>query len=145
MKQTVKDILQEKGSDVLTVSPTETVFNALEKMAEINVGAVVVLDNHGTVVGIMSERDYARKIVLKGISSLDTPVGNIMSKTVEFTHPNNSIEECMALMTESRYRHLPVIDGGELVGMISIGDLVKATIEEKEFMINQLRNYIKSG
>ena len=145
MKQTVKDILQEKGSDVLTVPPTETVFNALEKMAELNVGAVVVIDDHGTVVGIMSERDYARKIVLKGISSLDTPVGNIMSKTVEFTHPHNSIEECMALMTESRYRHLPVIDGGELVGMISIGDLVKATIEEKEFMINQLRNYIKSG
>ena len=145
MKQFVKDILQEKGSDVLTVAETDTVLIALEKMAEADVGSVVVIDENKTVIGLLSERDYARKIRLKGISSTETPVNMIMSENIMFTSPSDSIEECMAMMTESRHRHLPVLENDKLVGIISIGDLVKATIEEKEFLINQLTRYIKSG
>ncbi len=144
MKLYVKDILQEKGTDVLTVGKTDTVLSALEKMAEADVGSVVVMDGE-TVIGLLSERDYARKVRLKGIASPDTPVLRIMSENVMFTSPSDTIEECMAMMTEARHRHLPVLEDGKLVGIISIGDLVKATIEEKEFMINQLTRYIKSG
>ncbi len=145
MKKIVKEILQEKGADVHTIDKNDTVYAALAKMAATNVGALVVTDEHGTVVGILSERDYARKIVLKGMSSLETPIHAIMEKTVYFTAPGNSVEECMALVTETRHRHLPVLENGKLIGIVSIGDLVKATIEEKEFLINQLTNYIKSG
>ncbi|WP_029914657.1 CBS domain-containing protein [Pelobacter seleniigenes] len=141
----VKDILQEKGTEVHTVEQHESVYTALKKLAEKNIGALVVTDEHGTVVGLMSERDYARKIILKGMSSLDTPVNAIMEKTMYFIQPENTVEECMALVTEIRHRHLPVLKDGELLGLVSIGDLVKATIEEKEFLINQLTNYIKSG
>ena len=141
----VKDILQEKGTEVHTVEQHESVYTALKKLAEKNIGALVVTDEHGTVVGLMSERDYARKIILKGMSSLDTPVNAIMEKTLYFIQPENTVEECMALVTEIRHRHLPVLKDGELLGLVSIGDLVKATIEEKEFLINQLTNYIKSG
>ncbi len=145
MKLYVKDILQEKGTDVLTVGENDTVLSALEKMAEVDVGSVVVIDQGGTVVGLLSERDYARKVRLKGISSPETPVHKIMSKNIMFTSPTDTIEECMAMMTESRHRHLPVLEDDKLIGIISIGDLVKATIEEKEFMIKQLTRYIKSG
>ncbi len=145
MKLYVKDILQEKGTDVLTVGENDTVLSALEKMAEVDVGSVVVIDQGGTVVGLLSERDYARKVRLKGISSPETPVQKIMSKNIMFTSPTDTIEECMAMMTESRHRHLPVLEDDKLIGIISIGDLVKATIEEKEFMIKQLTRYIKSG
>ncbi len=141
----VKDILQEKGREVYTIEQHESVYTALNKLAEKNIGALVVTDEHGTVVGLMSERDYARKIILKGMSSLDTPVHAIMEKTLYFIQPENTVEECMALVTEIRHRHLPVLKDGELLGLVSIGDLVKATIEEKEFLINQLTNYIKSG
>ncbi len=141
----VKDILQEKGREVHTIEQHESVYTALNKLAEKNIGALVVTDEHGTVVGLMSERDYARKIILKGMSSLDTPVHAIMEKTLYFIQPENTVEECMALVTEIRHRHLPVLKDGELLGLVSIGDLVKATIEEKEFLINQLTNYIKSG
>ncbi len=141
----VKDILQEKGREVHTIEQHESVYTALNKLAEKNIGALVVTDEHGTVVGLMSERDYARKIILKGMSSLDTPVNAIMEKTLYFIQPENTVEECMALVTEIRHRHLPVLKDGELLGLVSIGDLVKATIEEKEFLINQLTNYIKSG
>ena len=141
----VKDILQEKGTEVHTIEEHESVYTALSKLAEKNIGALVVTDEHGTVVGLMSERDYARKIILKGMSSLDTPVKAIMEKTMYFIQPENTVEECMALVTEIRHRHLPVLKDGELLGLVSIGDLVKATIEEKEFLINQLTNYIKSG
>ncbi len=141
----VKDILQEKGREVYTIEQHESVYTALNKLAEKNIGALVVTDEHGTVVGLMSERDYARKIILKGMSSLDTPVNAIMEKTLYFIQPENTVEECMALVTEIRHRHLPVLKDGELLGLVSIGDLVKATIEEKEFLINQLTNYIKSG
>ena len=145
MKLYVKDILQEKGTDVLTVGENDSVLSALEKMAEVDVGSVVVIDQGGTVVGLLSERDYARKVRLKGISSPETPVYKIMSKNIMFTSPTDTIEECMAMMTESRHRHLPVLEDDKLIGIISIGDLVKATIEEKEFMIKQLTRYIKSG
>jgi len=144
MKLYVKDILQEKGADVLTVGKSDTVLSALEKMAEVDVGSVVVMDGE-TVIGLLSERDYARKVRLKGIASPDTPVYKIMSENIMFTSPTDTIEECMAMMTESRHRHLPVLENDKLVGIISIGDLVKATIEEKEFMIKQLTRYIKSG
>lgn len=143
--KTVKDILREKGSEVHTINQAETVYAALTKLAEKNIGALVVVDQQGTAVGLMSERDYARKVILKGLSSLDTTVKAILQKKIFYVHQNNSVEDCMALITETRCRHLLVMENGELLGLVSIGDLVKATIEEKEFLINQLTDYIKSG
>lgn len=145
MKKIIKDILQEKGAEVHTIEQEETVYAALTKLAEKNIGALVVVDKQGSVVGIMSEREYARRVILKGLSSLNTPVKAILREKVYYVHPNNSVEDCMALITEARCRHLPVMENGELLGLVSIGDLVKATIEEKEFLINQLTDYIKSG
>jgi len=113
-------------------------------MAEQDIGALVVIEE-GQIVGIMSERDYARKVILKGASSRETPVSEIMSKKVVFVRPEQTIEECMALMTQKRCRHLPVMNGDEMVGLVSIGDAVKAIIAEKEFMISQLENYIMAG
>ncbi len=141
----MKDILQLKGQDVLTISRGETVFAALQLMAERNVGALVVTNDTGRVAGIFTERDYARKVILKGISSLNTPLEKIMTESVYFVDPEMSVDEGMALMTEKRCRHLPVLDQGELVGLVSIGDLVKAAIEDKEFIIEQLTRYIQSG
>lgn len=143
--KTVKDILREKGSDVATVKPDDTVFHALTVLAEKDIGAVVVVDEGGAAIGLMSERDYARKVFLKGMSSPKTLVKDIMIEKVCYIEPGRSIEECLALVTETRSRHLPVIDDGKLVGLVSIGDLVKATIAEQEFLINQLTHYIKSG
>ena len=143
--KTIKDILQEKGSEVFTINQKETVYSALAKMAEHNLGALVVTDDKGAVVGLLSERDYARKVILKGVFSKDTLVETIMEKRVCYIHPHNSVEESMSLMTEQRTRHLPVMDNGQLLGLVSIGDLVKATIHEKEFLIDQLTQYIKSG
>jgi len=108
------------------------------------IGALLVLDG-GKLIGIMSERDYARKVILKGKSSLDTPVREIMTAKVFFIRPAQTVEECMALMTDKHIRHLPVMEGDKVVGVISIGDLVKATIEEKDFLIKQLENYITGG
>ncbi|MFN2355307.1 MAG: CBS domain-containing protein, partial [Desulfopila sp.] len=121
------------------------VYAALAKLAEKNLGALVVTDDHGEVVGLLSERDYARKVILKGVFSKDTLVKTIMEKKVYYVQPNNSVDESMSLMTEKRTRHLPVMENGQLLGLVSIGDLVKATIHEKEFLINQLTQYIKSG
>ncbi len=143
--KTVKDILQKKGTEVLSIDKDETVYTALTKMAEADIGALVVLDQ-GKVVGIMSERDYARKVILKGASSLDTKVGQIMTERFCYVTPDQSVEECMALVTETRSRHLPVMNkDDELLGLVSIGDLVKASISEKEFLISQLSNYIHSS
>lgn len=142
--KTVKDILGNKGQEVLKVDQVETVYAALAKMAEKDVGALLVVNAQGAVVGMLSERDYARKVILKGASSLETKVQEIMSTKVCYVEPGQSVDECMALVTEKRCRHLPVMEGGELVGMVSIGDLVKASISEKEFLINQLTNYIQS-
>lgn len=142
--KTVNELLKVKRSHVLSIPPDATVYDALKLMAEKNVGALLVLEK-GKLVGILSERDYARKVILKGKSSLKTRVGDIMIKRVMFVRPEQTIEECMALMTEKHIRHLPVLAGDQVVGIVSIGDLVKASIEEKEFMIKQLENYITGG
>jgi CBS domain-containing protein len=141
--KTVRDILNTKGHDVWCVGLENTVFEALRRMAEKEVGALVVMD--GTrLAGIISERDYARKIVLLGRTSPNTLVKEIMISHVAYTHPEQSIEECMAIMTDKRIRHLPVIEEGKLVGIISIGDLVKSIIADQKFIIEQLERYITS-
>jgi len=139
--KTVRDILQVKGSDVWCVEPEATVFDALQRMAEKEVGALVVTEG-SHVVGLISERDYARKVILHGRASPTTLVREIMTSHVVYTHLDQSIEECMALVTEKRIRHLPVITEGKLVGIISIGDLVKSIIADQRFMIEQLVRYI---
>ncbi|MBI2361014.1 MAG: CBS domain-containing protein [Deltaproteobacteria bacterium] len=141
---TVRDILQVKGNQIWQISPDATVFEALELMAEKNLGALLVLEGE-KIAGIFSERDYARKIILKGKASKETSVKEIMTTEVTIVHPGQSVEECMALMTEKRVRHLPVLDGEKLVGLISIGDVVKAVISDKEFIIEQLETYITGG
>jgi CBS domain-containing protein len=141
---TVSRILETKGSDVWTIESNDTVLAALKLMSERGVGALVVVDG-GAVTGIFSERDYARKVVLKGKASKDTPVREIMSSKVCYVDPTNTVEECMAVMTDKKIRHLPVMFDGRLVGLISIGDVVKAMISEKEFIIEQLEQYISGG
>lgn len=137
----VRQILEMKGPEVWSTSPEATVYEALKIMADKNVGALVVLEGD-QLKGVISERDYARKVILKGKFSKETPVSEIMSTDVVTVLPNESIEECMALMTSKRVRHLPVLEGNKLVGVISIGDVVKAIISDKEFTIEQLMNYI---
>ena len=140
--KTVRLLLRSKGNDVLSVAPATTVFEALRLMAEKNVGAVLVLEGE-RLVGIFSERDYARKVILKGKSSKETLVREIMSSHVLYVRPEQTTEDCMALMTGKRVRHLPVLDEEQrVVGVISIGDVVKDIISEQEFMIEQLQNYI---
>jgi len=138
---TVRQILEEKGHQVWTIGPDETVYKALMIMADKDIGALVVVEND-QVVGIVSERDYARKVVLKGKTSLDTPVRDIMTPQVYFVNPDCSAEECMALMTEKRVRHLPVMENNKLVGVISIGDVVKSIISSQKVTIEHLQNYI---
>ncbi|KAA3644612.1 MAG: CBS domain-containing protein [Chloroflexi bacterium] len=138
---TVKDILSEKGRDVWSTSPNTTVFDALRTMSEKTVGALVVLDDL-EVVGVFSERDYARKVILEGKSSKDLPLSEIMTRRVIFVNPENTTEDCMGLMTRKHIRHLPVVEGKELIGIISIGDVVKAIISDQELVIEQLENYI---
>lgn len=138
---TVKQILDEKGHKVWTIGPDETVYKALMVMADKDIGALVVVEND-QVVGIISERDYARKVVLKGKTSLDTPVRDIMTSQVYFVSPDCTAEECMALMTEKRIRHLPVIENNKLIGVISIGDVVKSIISSQKITIEHLQNYI---
>ena len=139
--KTVREILQRKGNMVWSISPEATVYEALQVMADKNLGAVLVIKND-KVVGIMSERDYARKIILHGKSSKETLVKEIMSSMVIYVNTSLSVEECMALMINKRIRHLPVIENGNLSGIISIGDIVDAVIDEKEFVIDQLVHYI---
>jgi CBS domain-containing protein len=139
--KTVKQILRGKGHSIWSVAPDSSVYDALKLMAERGVGALLVLQA-GKLAGIISERDYARKVVLKGKSSLDTPVREIMTEKVFFVRPEQTVEECMALMTEKHIRHLPVLVDDQVAGVISIGDLVKSVIDEKDFMIKQLENYI---
>jgi CBS domain-containing protein len=139
--KTVKHVLQAKGHDVWSIPPDALVYDALKLMADKEVGALLVLEA-GKLVGIISERDYARKVMLKGKSSLDTPVREIMTQKVIYVRPEQTIEDCMALMTEKRVRHLPVLVDDQVIGVVSIGDLVKAVIAEKDFMIKQLENYI---
>ena len=139
--QTIRDILKVKGTDVWCVAPDATVFEALQRMAEKEVGALVVMEG-AQVVGLISEREYARKVVLEGRTSPTTLVKEIMISPVVYIHLDQPIEECMALMTEKRTRHLPVIEDGKLVGLISIGDIVKSIISDQQFLIEQLVRYI---
>jgi len=138
---TVRHILDTKGRELWSVAPDTTVFDAIELMAEKNVGALIVLER-GKLKGIISERDYARKVILKGKSSKETPVRDIMTPDPFVIGPDQSIDECMALMTTRRIRHLPVLQDDQLAGMISIGDVVKSIISDQEFTIKQLENYI---
>ncbi len=138
---TVAQVLQEKGHAAWSISPDATVYDALRLMADKDIGALLVLEE-SKLVGILSERDYARKVALKGRFSKDTLVREIMTEDVVYVSPERTIEECMALMTAKRVRHLPVLANDQLVGIISIGDAVKAIISEKEFLIHQLERYI---
>ncbi|MEQ9609937.1 MAG: CBS domain-containing protein [Kiloniellaceae bacterium] len=138
---TIQQVLDSKGHDVLTVQPDDTVFHALELMAGKNVGAVIVMEK-GAPIGIFTERDYARNVILKGRSSANTPVRDIMSADVIFVKPSQTVDECMAIMTDKRFRHMPVLDDGKLAGIVSIGDLVKTIIDQQKFTIEQLQGYI---
>ena len=141
---TVKDILQTKGHDVISITPDTKVYEALKIMAERNVGALVVLDGEA-VAGILSERDYARKVILHGKSSRELQVREIMTSRVYYVHPEQNVQDCMAQMTDKHVRHLPVIDKERLVGIISIGDVVKTIMADQEDTIKLLENYITGG
>jgi len=140
--KTVRQVLGGKGSTVHTIGPGTPVFEALQKMADENIGALVVVE-HGEVAGLLSEREYARKVILQAKSSKETPVREIMSRRVVCVSPEQRMDSCMALMTEKRARHLPVLENEQLVGLISIGDVVKAIIEDQQFTIEQLEHYIR--
>ncbi len=138
---TVRDILQNKGGEVWTTSPQSTVYEAIRLMGEKNVGALVALED-GEVVGILSERDYSRKVVLQGRTSRDTLVGEILTRPAVTVRRKDAIEKCMQLMTSQRIRHLPVVEDGRLVGLISIGDLVSWVMQSQRHTILQLQGYI---
>lgn len=138
---TVKNILQGKGIQVWSVTPDTKVYDALQLMSQKNVGALLVMSDN-KVDGIFSERDYARKVALEGRSSKELPVKNIMSSRILFVNPRRSADECMALMIKKRVRHLPVLENDELQGIISIGDVVKAVLDDKDYLIDQLEQYI---
>jgi len=139
---TVAQILKSKADQTVhTIAPTASVFDAVKLMAEKNIGALMVKEGEN-VVGVVTERDYARKVVLMAKSSKETPVREIMTSPVRFVRPEQTSEECMALMTENRLRHLPVMDKGRMIGLVSIGDLVKDVISEQKFVIEQLEQYI---
>ena len=142
--QRVSDILKSKSKQMWTILPDSTVFEALKLMAEKEIGALMVVDKKGKVAGIMTERDYARKIVLKGKTSPKTLVKEIMTPASKMfsVKPDTSVEDCMVLMTGKHIRHVPVFDGAKFMGLVSIGDAVKSTISEKDVLINQLSNYI---
>ena len=138
---TVERLLQHKGHTVWSIPPDVSVFEAVQLMADKRVGALMVVDQN-ELIGVISERDYAREIVLKDRASRSTPVSAIMTQRVLYVRPQQTLEECMALMTEKHLRHLPVLDNGRLVGVISMRDVVKDLIAEKEFLIEQMENYI---
>lgn len=140
--KTIDQVLESKGRTVWSIQQIASVFDAIKLLAEKGIGALVVLDGDKPV-GIMSERDYARKVVLQGKSSRDTLVRTIMSRPVIHGGPERSIDECLALMTEKRIRHLPILDKNRLVGIVSIGDLVRAKVADQQFRIDQLEQYIK--
>jgi CBS domain-containing protein len=142
--KTVKDLLDDKGYQLFSLTPGDTVYDAIALMAERGVGALLVLEGK-KLVGILSERDYARKVILQGRRSQDTLVSDIMTTEVVCVGRDRTVEDCMALMTDKRIRHLPVVEGSEVIGIISIGDVVRAVILEKQFLIEQLERYITSG
>lgn len=140
----VQQILRNKSSNVWTIGPRASVYEALELMAQRDIGAVPVVEN-GRLVGIFSERDYARKVALQGRASRSVTVGELMTTKVFYVKPEQSIEECMALMTDKHVRHLPVLADGQLIGIITIGDAVKSIIAEQEITIRSLKDYITGG
>jgi CBS domain-containing protein len=139
---TVRQLLDQKGRNTWSIRPDATVFDAIAKMAEKDIGSLVVIDGD-ELVGIVTERDYARNVVLKGKTSPATPVRDIMETQVVIARPEQSVDQCMALMTEKRVRHLPVFEENKLIGIVSIGDLVKSTIGDQKFLIDQLEHYIR--
>jgi len=141
--RSVRQILDGKDTPLVTVGPDEPVLDALRRMAETSVGAVMVME-HGTLVGIFTERDYARKVVLQGRSSATTPVRDIMTSPVQTVTPEHRARECMQLMSDHRFRHLPVVENGTVMGVISIGDLLKTVIADQQHEISQLQTYIAS-
>ena len=141
--KTVQQLLGSKGSQIYSIGPDAKVIEALQLMAQKDVGALVVLDGE-RLVGILSERDYARKVILLGRSSADMPVRDIMTSDLVTVDPARTVDDCMELVTQRRVRHLPVLEGGRLVGLVSIGDLVKETIADREQTIKQLESYIHS-
>jgi len=140
--KTARQLLQEKQRPgIFAVAPSATVYQALQLMAEKDIGAVLVMDGDA-LVGIFSERDYARKVVLQGKTSAGTPITDIMTKRVMFAKPDNTLDECMAIMSEKRFRHLPIVEGSTVIGVVSITDLVREQIAEQQFTIDQLAHYI---
>jgi|SRR5215510_202894 len=137
----VKDILAVKGQAIYSIAPDASVYDAMKQMADKGIGALLVMESE-KLVGVISERDYARKVILLGRSSRSTQVKEIMTSHVLYAQPQQNIDECMAIMTEKRVRHLPVVDAGKVIGVISIGDLVKSIITEQKFIIEQLEKYI---
>lgn len=142
VREKIRDLLKQKGQEVWSVTPVMSVYQAIEMMADKGVGALTVLAN-GKLVGIISERDYARKVILQGKSSRETPVSEIMSSKVVTVIPDSTVDECMRIMTHRRIRHLPIVEGDDLVGMISIGDLVKTIISAQAETIDHLFHYIE--
>ena len=140
--ETLRQLLDKKGHEVWSVHPDDSVFDAIKKMADKNIGSLVVLVDD-QIVGIITERHYARHVILEGKSSPETPVRDIMTTPVVCTQTDQTIPECMAVMSEKRIRHLPVVDQKLLIGLVSIGDLVKSTIADQEFTIEQLIHYIQ--
>lgn len=138
---TVRQLLDEKGRNIWSIHPDATVFDAIAKMAENDIGSLVVMESE-ELVGIITERHYARNVVLKGKTSPATPVRDIMERHVVIAEPEQSVDECMAIMSEKRVRHLPVLEGNKPIGIVSIGDLVKSIIGDQKFMIIQLEHYI---
>jgi CBS domain-containing protein len=143
MSGTVRSVLKRKGSEVWFVTPDQTVYEAIERMADKAVGALLVISD-GKLVGIISERDYARKVILKGRSSRSTLVKEIMTSPVIFVTPVHAVDECMDIMTRNRIRHLPIVDNEKVLGIVSIGDMVKWVISEQEETIEHLHNYISA-
>jgi CBS domain-containing protein len=140
----VKNILQRKNTGVISVPPTATVYSAIEIMSQANIGGVVITDN-GNLLGIFTERDYARKLILKGKSSRDTQIADLMTRNLFTVTPESSIEEAMQVMSDKKIRHLPVMEDGKIVGIISIGDVVRFIIEEQKEIIEHLEHYITRG
>jgi len=146
MNTPVSQLLSRKGSEIFKITPDESVYNAVKLMDEKAVGSLLVLDDNEQLIGIFSERDCFRKVVLEGRRSMDVKVSEVMTKKVIYVSPDNTVDECMALMTEKRFRHLPVIDDkGSILGVISSGDLVKHVASEEEFLIQNLEKYIQGS
>jgi len=141
---TIKELLKKKSGDIWSISPQASVYQALELMAQKEVGALLVIEN-GKLVGIFSERDYARKIILKGKASKETAVSELMTTSVYYVTPDNTLEEAMALMTSKHIRHLPIMNQGKLSGLVTLGDVVKKIISEQKLTIDELENYVTGG